>query len=88
MWHWQHEDLGKRLGGKIDAFDLLGWYSRLETELARTGESFADPWKWLQERLYRDAKLPLPNLMGKRVEPSGPAVKPYIPLSQRANVDG
>lgn len=66
VWHWQHEDLGKRLGAKISDFDLLGWYSRLETELAATGEAFADPWKWLQERLYRDAELPLPNLMGRR----------------------
>lgn len=66
IWHWQHEDLGKRLGAKISDFDLLGWYSRLETELAETGEAFADPWKWLQERLYRDANLPLPNLMARR----------------------
>lgn len=63
--HWQHEDLGRRLGGKAETFDLLGWYARLEAELERTGEAFADPWKWLQERLYRDAELPLPNLMGR-----------------------
>ena len=65
VWKWQHEDLSKRLGAKADTFDLLGWYSRLESELGRTGESFADPWRWLQQRLYRDADLPLPNLMGR-----------------------
>ena len=68
VWSWQHDDLGKRLGGKVETFDLLGWYARLEAELARTGESFADPWKWLQGRLYVDADLPMPNLMGKTVK--------------------
>jgi uncharacterized protein YdaU (DUF1376 family) len=68
VWHWQHEDLGKRLGAKVDTFDLLGWYSRLEEELARTGESFADPWKWLTHRLYVDADLPLPSLMGRELK--------------------
>jgi len=73
--HWQHEDLGKRLGAKVNSFNLLGWYGRLETELERTGESFADPWKWLQARLYRDAQLPLPNLMGREVfSPQGRTV--------------
>lgn len=68
IFRWQHEDLGRRLGAKD--FDLLGWYSRLETELASTGESFADQWKWLQARLYRDADLPLPNLMGLDKRPA------------------
>jgi hypothetical protein len=71
VWHWQHEDLGKRLGAKVDTFDLLGWYSRLEEELARTGESFADPWKWLTHRLYVDADLPLPNLIGRESKRRG-----------------
>lgn len=67
---WQHEDLAKRLGSKVDTFDLLTWYGRLEDELARTGEAFADPWRWLQARLYRDAELPLPNLMGRDRRPA------------------
>jgi uncharacterized protein YdaU (DUF1376 family) len=63
VWKWQHEDLGKRLGSK--PFDLLGWYSKLEAELEKTGESLADPWRWLISRLVRDAGLEYPNLYGK-----------------------
>lgn len=63
VFRWMHEDLVRRLGARD--FDLLGWYLRLNVELERTGEGYADAWKFLQERLYRDAELPLPNLYGR-----------------------
>jgi len=80
VWQWMHDDLARRLGAQIDAFDLLGWYGRLEAELERTGEGFADPWRWLQQRLYRDANLPMPNLFGSR-EKRAPGVGVTGPVS-------
>lgn len=74
VWRWQHEDLARRLGDR--EFDLIGWYPRLNAELERTGESYADPWRWLQERLYADADLPLPNLFGREKRPHKPAQMP------------
>lgn len=87
VWQWMHDDLARRLGGKVDAFDLLGWYGRLEDELARTGEGFADPWRWLQGRLYRDADLPAPNLFGRERKPAGAGPTGAIAPEKRGQYD-
>jgi hypothetical protein len=68
--HWQYTEMGKRLSEqKREGFDLLGWFEKVEADIDRTGEVLpaeqTERWTWLLGRLYRDAELQKPNLMGR-----------------------
>lgn len=81
VWTWLHEDFVRALGAT--KFDLLAWYPKLDAEMAATGEPIVDEQKWLRDRLYKDAKLPLPNLMRGRPELVERSNVPSVEESER-----
>lgn len=74
VFRWQLSELGKRLEEQNRGdFDLIGWFERVEADIAKTSEALpaeqSDRWRWLMDRLYRDAELKRPNLFGKDKRP-------------------
>lgn len=70
VFRWQHTELGKRLAaGQREDFDLTRWFERLEADMERAvlvaPADDRERWDWLLKRLYVDAELPQPNLMGR-----------------------
>jgi hypothetical protein len=68
VFRWMQREFEQRLelAGKTD-FDLCDWYKSVEQDLRRRGESCGtDPYRYLLERLYLDARLPKPSLTGRR----------------------
>jgi hypothetical protein len=70
VFQWQFSELGKALAAqKRESFDLLRWFPAIEADIQRTGIVLPlhqqDRWRWLLDRLYDDAGLERPNLMGR-----------------------
>lgn len=87
VFRWQLSELGKRLAEQQRAdFDLLGWFPRVEAELERSREALPQEqharWTWLLDRLYTDAVLARPNLMG-REKRAGAGTTGSIPAGKR-----
>lgn len=83
---WQHEDLANRLGSK--AFDLLGWYPRLDAELEASGAPLPEnDLAWLRAKFYDVAGLPKPNLFGRH-EPAPKAYRDFTHYKAPAGEKG
>jgi len=85
VFPWQYTELGKRLAlAQREDFDLTRWLEGVEADLERSGEPLPSEnearWKWLQARLYRDADLPLPHLMGKKTAGNLSAADQFLKL--------